>query len=146
MPRLFTPETSIFETIEITGAAVPKNCILCSTNPPTFSFRFGELSGGIRTGHCCTPCAYRSLMEMAERSARGSPRSQGHSDASSRRLGKYVSLTAISDDRGDPLSRSRPDMLYFPQKGLLWANQSLTTLFNPEHTGRTFGAPEAQIA
>ena len=31
----------------------------------------GEFANGGRTGHCCTPCACRTLMEMAERSAGG---------------------------------------------------------------------------
>ena len=70
MPRHSPPETAIFETIDITDAAVPRTCLLCNLNPPSFAYRFGEFADGGRTGHCCTPCACRTLMEMAERSAR----------------------------------------------------------------------------
>ena len=76
MPRQFTPETAIFETIDTSEKALPRSCGVCNTNPPTFAFRFGEFADGARTGHCCAPCACRALMDMAERSASRTPRSQ----------------------------------------------------------------------
>jgi hypothetical protein len=62
MPRQFTPETAIFETIDTSDKALPR--------------KFGEFANGARTGHCCAPCACRALMDMAERSASRTPRSQ----------------------------------------------------------------------
>jgi hypothetical protein len=71
MPGQFIPETAIFETIEVKDATVPGHCGLCDKNPPIFAYRFGQFTDGTRTGHCCTPCACRWLMEMAERGATG---------------------------------------------------------------------------
>jgi hypothetical protein len=65
----FAPETATFETIDLNDSAVPKSCGLCNTNPSVFAYCFGEFANGARTGYCCTPCACRALMEMAERNA-----------------------------------------------------------------------------
>lgn len=69
MPDPVTQETAIFETVDVNHPAVPRRCGICKQNPPVFAYRFGEFTDGNRTGHCCTPCASRHLMEMAERSA-----------------------------------------------------------------------------
>src|SRR5438105_129878 len=71
LPGQFIPEIAIFETVNPNDAALPRQCGLCSANPPLFGYRFGEFADGTRTGHCCTPCACRYLMEMAERAASG---------------------------------------------------------------------------
>jgi hypothetical protein len=71
MPRQFAPETAIFESVDLNDTATRKSCALCNANPPVFAFRFGGFSDGTRIGHCCTPCACRALMEMAERRVRG---------------------------------------------------------------------------
>ena len=70
MSSQFLPETAIFETVDVNTAG-PRQCGLCNANPPSFAYRFGEFANGGRTGHCCTPCACRTLMEMAERGASG---------------------------------------------------------------------------
>lgn len=67
MPGHFVPETSIFESIDLSNATIPRHCGLCNQNPPAFAYRFGEFTDGNRAGHCCTPCACRQLVEMAER-------------------------------------------------------------------------------
>ena len=71
MAGQFTPETAIFETIQAKGVATPRFCGVCNVNPPTFAYRFGQFTNGSRTGHCCTPCACKALMEMAERGVTG---------------------------------------------------------------------------
>lgn len=75
MSSQFLPETAIFETVDVNTAG-PRQCGLCNANPPSFAYRFGEFANGGRTGHCCTPCACRTLMEMAERGASGSNRNR----------------------------------------------------------------------
>ena len=70
MPPHFIAETAIFETFDANTAA-PRKCGLCNANPPTFAYRSGQFANDSKTGHCCTPCACRHLMEMAERSASG---------------------------------------------------------------------------
>ena len=71
MPDHFTPETAIFETVDVNHPAVSRHCGLCKQNSPTFAYRFGGFTSGNHTGHCCAPCACRHLVEMAERSASG---------------------------------------------------------------------------
>jgi hypothetical protein len=78
MPGQFIPETAIFETSDANTAG-PRQCGLCNANPPTFTYRFGEFANGGRTGHCCTPCACKALMEMAERGVAGGLRNQNAS-------------------------------------------------------------------
>jgi len=78
MPGQFIPETAIFETLDANTAG-PRQCGLCNANPPTFAYRFGEFANGGRTGHCCTPCACKALMEMAERGVTGGLRNQNAS-------------------------------------------------------------------
>jgi formate dehydrogenase maturation protein FdhE len=70
MARQYTSETVIFATVNINDSAVPSLCGICNSNPPTFAYRFGQFSNGSRTGHCCTPCACRWLMDTAERAAK----------------------------------------------------------------------------
>ena len=69
LPRQFAPETAIFETVDLNDSAIPRSCAVCNANAPVFAYRFGEFADGTRTGHCCTPCACRALIEMAERNA-----------------------------------------------------------------------------